>query len=41
MRSERDRVVELSGLLDRAAEAVAREREVRHRASGNGRVEAL
>jgi ATP-dependent Lon protease len=41
MRSERDRVVELAGLLDRAAEAVAREREVRHRASGNGRVEAL
>lgn len=41
MRSERDRVVELAGLLDRAAEAVARDREVRTRAAGNGRVEAL
>ncbi len=41
MRSERGRVVELAGLLDRAAEAVAREREIRTRASGNGRVEAL
>jgi len=41
MRSERDRVVELAGLLDRAADAVAREREVRTRAAGNGRVEAL
>jgi len=40
-RSERERVVRLAGLLDRAAEAVAREREVRERASGNGRVEAL
>jgi Lon protease-like protein len=41
MRSERERIVALAGLLDRAAEAVARDREVRHRASGNGRVEAL
>jgi Lon protease-like protein len=41
MRSERDRLVALAGLLDRAAEAVAREREVRNRAAGNGRVEAL
>jgi Lon protease-like protein len=39
--SERDRVVRLAGLLDKAAEAVAREREIRGRASGNGRVEAL
>ncbi len=41
MRSERGRVVELAGLLDRAAEAVARVRESRTRGSGNGRVEAL
>jgi ATP-dependent Lon protease len=41
MRSERERVVRLTELLDGAAEAVAREREVRDRASGNGRVEAL
>jgi Lon protease-like protein len=41
MRSERERIVALAGLLDRAAEAVARDREVRHRASGTGRVEAL
>lgn len=40
-RSERERVVRLAELLDGAAEAVAREREVRDRASGNGRVEAL
>jgi len=40
-RSERERVVRLAGLLDRAAEAVAREREVRERSAGNGRVEAL
>ncbi len=40
-RSERDRVVRLASLLDKAAEAVAREREIRGRASGNGRVEAL
>ena len=40
-RSERERVVRLAGLLDRAAEAVAREREVRERAAGNGRVEPL
>jgi Lon protease-like protein len=39
--SERERVVRLAGLLDRAAEAVAREREVRERSAGNGRVEAL
>jgi Lon protease-like protein len=40
-RSERDRVVRLADLLDRAAQAVAREREIQGRASGNGRVEAL
>ena len=40
-RSERERVLRLAELLDGAAEAVAREREVRDRASGNGRVEAL
>jgi Lon protease-like protein len=40
-RSERERVVSLAGLLDHAAEAVAREREIQKRASGNGRVEAL
>jgi Lon protease-like protein len=39
--SERERVVRLAGLLDRAAEAVAREREVRERSAGNGRFEAL
>ena len=40
-RSERERVVNLAGLLDRAADAVARDREIRERASTNGRVEAL
>ena len=39
--SERERVVRLSPLLDRAAEAVGRDREIRARASTNGRVEAL
>ena len=41
LRSERERVVRLEKLLDRAAEAVAREREIRERAASNGRVEAL
>ncbi len=41
LRSERERVVRLSPMLDRAAEAVAREKEIRVRASGNGRVEPL
>ena len=41
LRSERQRLVRLTPLLDRAAEAVAREREIRQRAAGNGRVEAL
>jgi len=40
-RSERDRVLRLTGLLDRAAAAIAREREIRARATSNGRVEAL
>jgi len=40
-RSERERIVRLAVLLDRAATAVAREREIRERASSNGRVEAL
>jgi Lon protease-like protein len=39
--SERERVVSLSPLLSRAADAVQREREIRERAGGNGRVEAL
>ena len=37
--SERERVVMLSPLLDRAAEAVRREREIRERAATNGHVE--
>jgi Lon protease-like protein len=41
LRSERERVVRLAPMLSQAAEAVEREREIRHRASGNGRVEAL
>ena len=39
--SERERIVRLSPLLDRAAEAVARDHEIRSRAASNGRVEAL
>jgi len=41
LRSERERVVRLAPMLSRAAEAVEREREIRTRASGNGRVEPL
>ena len=41
LRSERERVLRLSPLLDRAAAAVARDREIRARAASNGRVEAL
>jgi Lon protease-like protein len=41
LRSERERVVRLSPMLNRAADAVAREKEIRERASGNGRVEPL
>jgi len=38
LRSERQRLVRLSELLERAIEGLAREREVRDRASGNGKV---
>jgi len=38
LRSERARLERLGELLERAAEALAREREVRDRASGNGKV---
>ena len=41
LRSERDRVLRLAPMLNQAAEAVEREREIRHRAGGNGRVEPL
>jgi ATP-dependent Lon protease len=41
LRSERERVVRLSPMLSRAADAVQREKEIRERASGNGRVEPL
>jgi Lon protease-like protein len=41
LRSERERVIRLAPMLNRAAEAVEREREIRERASGNGRVEPL
>jgi Lon protease-like protein len=39
LRSERERVLMLSPLLDRAAETVRRQREIRERASTNGHVE--
>ncbi|HEY7196869.1 MAG TPA: LON peptidase substrate-binding domain-containing protein [Gaiellaceae bacterium] len=39
--SERERLTQLEPLLRRAAEAVRVDREVRERASGNGRVEPL
>lgn len=39
LRSERERVVRLAPMLDRAAEAVQRQREIRERASTNGRVD--
>jgi Lon protease-like protein len=41
LRSERERVVRLAPMLNRAADVVEREREIRERASGNGRVEPL
>ena len=41
LRSERERLRRLAPLLDRAADAVRREREIRERASSNGRVEPL
>jgi Lon protease-like protein len=40
LRSERVRLKRLSELLEEAVEALAREREVRQRASGNGKVSA-
>jgi ATP-dependent Lon protease len=41
LRSERERVVKLAPMLNQAAQAVEREREIRTRAGGNGRVEPL
>ena len=41
LRSERERVVRLAPMLNQAAEAVEREREIRTRAGSNGRVEPL
>jgi Lon protease-like protein len=41
LRSERERVIKLAPMLNQAAEAVEREREIRTRAAGNGRVEPL
>jgi Lon protease-like protein len=41
LRSERERVIRLAPMLNRAADVVEREREIRERASSNGRVEPL
>jgi len=41
LRSERERVLRLAPMLEQAAEAVQRDREIRERASSNGRVEPL
>jgi Lon protease-like protein len=41
LRSERERVIKLAPMLNQAAEAVEREREIRTRAASNGRVEPL
>jgi Lon protease-like protein len=41
LRSERQRVLRLAPMLDQAAEAVQRDREIRERASSNGRVEPI
>jgi Lon protease-like protein len=41
LQSERERVLRLAPMLDQAADAVRRDREIRDRASGNGRVEPL
>jgi Lon protease-like protein len=41
LRSERERVVKLAPMLNQAADAVEREREIRERAARNGRVEPL
>jgi Lon protease-like protein len=40
LRSERERLQRLHGLLEQAADALARESEVRRRAAGNGKVSA-
>ena len=39
LRSERERVLRLAPMLNQAADAVRRDREIRERACGNGRVE--
>jgi Lon protease-like protein len=39
--SERERVLRLAPMLNQAADAVKRDREIRERASGNGRVEPI
>jgi len=41
LRSERERVIRLAPMLEQAAEAVQRDREIRERASSNGRVEPI
>jgi Lon protease-like protein len=41
LRSERERVLRLAPMLNQAADAVKRDREIRERASGNGRVEPM
>jgi Lon protease-like protein len=41
LQSERERVLRLAPMLDQAADAVRRDREIRERASGNGRVEPI
>jgi Lon protease-like protein len=41
LQSERERVLRLAPMLDQAADAVKRDREIRERASGNGRVEPI
>jgi Lon protease-like protein len=41
LQSERERVLRLAPMLNQAADAVKRDREIRERASGNGRVEPV
>jgi len=41
LQSERERVLRLAPMLNQAADAVRRDRDIRERASGNGRVEPL
>jgi Lon protease-like protein len=41
LQSERERVLRLAPMLNQAADAVKRDREIRERASGNGRVEPI